>query len=84
MDVRLVPNQFFHCRRFQTYEQASLKTKNIPFEQGAFPHSSLVRVKMDKLLNFAFRIFQSLQRINSCTASRHDSCRMSVSKGLTA
>ena len=81
MDVRSVPNQFFHCRRFQTYEPAWLKTKNIPFEQGAFPHSSLVRVKMDKLLNFAFRIFQQLQSINSCTASWHECVKRSY--GLT-
>ena len=63
MDVRLVPNQFFHCRRFQTYEQAWLKTKNIPFEQDAFPHSSPVRAKMDKLLNFALGISKSSQRV---------------------
>ena len=63
MGVRWVPNQFLDCMRFETYEQAWLKIKNIPFEQGAFQHSFLVREKMDKLLNFAFRISQLVQDI---------------------
>ena len=63
MGVRWVPNQFLDCMRFETYEQAWLKIKNIPFEQGAFQHSFLVREKMGKLLNFAFRISQLVKNI---------------------
>ena len=63
LDVRLVPNQFFRYMRFETYEQAGLKIRNIPFGQDAFPHSFLVRAKRDKLLSFAFRISKSLQGI---------------------
>ena len=66
LDARLVLNQLLYCMRFETYEQAGLKIRNIPFEQDAFPRSFLVRGKMDKLLNFAFRISKSaLQRIHS-------------------
>ena len=59
LDARLVPNQFLHCLRFETYEQAGLKIRNIPFEQDAFLRSFLVQGKMDKLLHFAFRISKS-------------------------
>ena len=63
LDVILVPNQFLRCMRFETYEQAWLKIRSTPFEQGAFPHNFLVRAKKDKLLSFAFRISKSLQGI---------------------
>ena len=60
LDVRLVPNQFLRCMRFETCEQAAPKIRNIPFERDAFPHSFAVQEKMDKLLSFAFRISKSL------------------------
>ena len=60
LDVRLVLNQFLRYMRFETYEQAGLKIRNIPFELDVFPHSFLVRARKDKLLSFACRISKSL------------------------
>ena len=71
LDVILVPNQFLRCMRFETYEQAWLKIRSTPFEQGAFPHSFLVRAKRDKLLSFAFRISKGIQKVNLTWFSKY-------------
>ena len=56
LDVKLAQDRFLHCMIFETYEPSEQKIKSTPFAQAVFQHSFEVRSKMDRLLNFAFRI----------------------------